>query len=152
MFDGHLLPPFAQWSQGLSLVFVAGVSLSLRSVASGLIHGGLIVVALTPFFMSMWTVHLALANAKHKVLARVRSELVVAREALVRGRDCENSGAVTDSYRPVAILGVDERQVLDAPTWPFNPAIVGRVIASVGAPLAVYLPKLAFGVGGAAQR
>src|SRR5436305_9347503 len=68
VFDGHLLTPFAQWGQGLSLVFVGGISLSLlfqsyeslRSVEGVMVYGGLIVVALSLFFMSMWTIHLAL--------------------------------------------------------------------------------------------
>jgi len=155
VFDGHLLTPFAQWGQGLSLVFVGGISLSLlfqsyqslRSVESVIIYGCLIVVAMTLFFMSMWTVHVALAKAQYKELARVRSELVLAREALVQKRDCDTARTVQDTYLPVVILGVYERQVLNASTWPFNLAIVGRVFASVGAPLVVYLLKLAFGVG-----
>ncbi|CAN5807300.1 hypothetical protein BH11PSE8_BH11PSE8_22090 [soil metagenome] len=155
VFDGHLLTPFAQWGQSLSLVFVGGISLSLmfqsyqslRSVESVIIYGCLIVVAMTLFFMSMWTVHVALAKAQHKELAKVRRDLIVAREALFRGRDRETAAPVQDAYLPVVILGIYERQVLEAPTWPFDLAIVGRVFASVGAPLAVYLLKLAFGVG-----
>jgi hypothetical protein len=69
------------------------------------------------------------------------------RETLVHERDRETARAVLDTYLPVVILGIYERQVLNASTWPFNLAIVGRVFASVGAPLAVYLLKLAFGVG-----
>ena len=156
VFDGHLLTPFAQWGQSLSLVFVGGISLSLlfqsyqslRSVESAIIYGGLILVAMTLFFMSMWTVHVALAKAQKKELARVRSELGVAREALVHERDRETARAVQDAYLPVVILGAYEGQVLNASTWPFDLSIVGRVFASVGAPLAVYLLKLAFGVGG----
>jgi hypothetical protein len=156
VFDGHLLTPFAQWGQGLSLVFVGGISLSLlfqsyqslRSVESVIIYGCLIVVAMTLFFMSMWTVHVALAKAQHKELTRVRKELTVAREALVHERDSDSAKAVHDVYLPVVILGAYERQVLNASTWPFNPAIVGRVFAAVGAPLVIYLLKLTFGVGG----
>jgi len=154
VFDGHLLTPFAQWGQGLSLVFVGGISLSLlfqsyeslRSVEGVMIYGSLVIVAMTLFFMSMWTIHVALAKAQEKELARVRRDLSVAREALVRQRACDTAGAAQDPYVPVVVLGVYEQQVLDAPTWPFNPAIVGRVFASAAAPLGVYLLKLAFGV------
>ncbi len=58
-----------------------------------------------------------------------------------------SAAAVQDAYLPAVVLGLYERQVLDAPTWPFNPAIVGRVFASAVAPLGVYVLKLAFGVG-----
>ena len=156
VFDGHLLTPFAQWGQSLSLVFVGGISLSLlfqsyeslRSIEGVFVYGSLVVVALTLFFMSMWTIHVALAKAQHKELARVRRDLAAAREALLRQRDGESTGAVQDAYLPVVVLGTYERQVLDASTWPFNPTIVGRVFASAVAPLGVYLLKLAFGVGG----
>jgi len=156
VFDGHLLTPFAQWGQSLSLVFVGGISLSLlfqsyeslRSVEGVIIYGTMVVVALTLFFMSMWTIHVALAKAQDKELATVRRDLAAAREALLRHRTGESAGAVQDLYFPVVVLGVYEQQVLHASTWPFNPTIVGRVFASAVAPLGVYLLKLAFGVGG----
>lgn len=156
VFDGHLLTPFAQWGQSLSLVFVGGISLSLlfqsyqtlRSVESVIVYGTLVIVALTLFFMSMWTIHVALTKAQTKELVKVRREQAVAREALVHHRAVDSAGAVQDAYLPTVVLGLYERQVLEAPTWPFNPAIVGRVFASAVAPLGVYVLKLAFGIGG----
>jgi hypothetical protein len=120
---------------------------AMRSMEGVLVYGCLIVVAMTLFFMSMWTIHVALAKAQDKDLATVRRDLTVAREALVHHRACETAGVVRDAYLPVVVLGVYEQQVLDASTWPFNPTIVGRVFASVVAPLGVYLLKLAFGIG-----
>lgn len=156
VFDAHLLTPFAQWAQSLSLVFVGGISLSLlfqsyeslRSMEGVIIYGSLVTVALTLFFTSMWTIHAALAMAQEKELSRVRRDLAAAREALFRHRARESAAAVHGPYLPVVVLGVYERHVLDAPTWPFNATIVGRVFASAVAPLGVYLLKLAFGVGG----
>jgi hypothetical protein len=155
VFDGHLLTPFAQWGQSLSLVFLGGISLSLlfqsyaslRSIEGMLVYGSLVIVALTLFFMSMWTVHIALTKAQDKELATVRRDLGAAREALLRHRAGESAAVVQHAYFPVVVLGVYEQQVLHASTWPFNPAIVGRVLASAGAPLGVYLLKLAVGVG-----
>jgi len=156
VFDGHLLTPFAQWGQSLSLVFVGGISLSLlfqsyeslRSMEGVIVYASLVVVALTLFFMSMWTIHVALAKAQDKELARVRRDLAAAREALLRHRDGESAAVVEEAYFPVVVLGVYEQQVLHASTWPFNPTIVRRVFASAVAPLGVYVLKLAFGVGG----
>lgn len=154
VFDGHLLTPFAQWGQSLSLVFVGGISLSLlfqsykslRSVEGMLIYGTLVIVALTLFFMSMWTIHVALKKVQDEELIRVRRDQAAARDVLFRRRDVE-SAADVDAYLPAVVLGLYERQLLDAPTWPFNPAIVGRVLASAAAPLGVYLLKLAVGMG-----
>ena len=156
IFDGHLLTPFAQWGQSISLVFVGGICLSLlfqsyeslRSVEGVIIYGSMVIVALTLFFMSMWSIHVALAKAQDKELATVRRDLAAAREALLRHRASEQAGAVQDAYFPVVVLGLYEKQVLDASTWPFNPTIVRRVFASAVAPLGVYGLKLAFGVGG----
>jgi hypothetical protein len=156
VFDGHLLTPFAQWGQSLSLVFVGGISLSLlfqsyeslRSMESVMVYGSLVIVALTLFFMSMWTIHVALAKAQDEELATVRRDLTAAREALLSHRACESVGVGQDAYLPVVVLGTYEQQVLDASTWPFNPTIVGRVFASAVAPLGVYVLKVAFGVGG----
>jgi len=154
VFDGHLLTPFAQWGQSLSLVFVGGISLSLlfqssatlRSIEGVIVYGSLVVVALTLFFMCMWTIHVALAKAQGEELARVRRDLAAAREVLLRHRSGEAQTAVHDAYFPVVVLGVYEQQVLHAATWPFNPTIVRRVFASAIAPVGVYLLKLAFGV------
>ena len=156
VFDGHLLTPFAQWGQSLSLVFVGGISLSLlfqsyqslRSVEGMTIYGSLVIVALTLFFMSMWTIHVALARAQRKELAKVRRDLAAAREVLRRERADDPAAVLHDAYLPAVVCGIYEKQVLDASTWPFNPVIVGRVLASAVAPLAVYVLKLAFGVGG----
>jgi hypothetical protein len=139
-------------------VFVGGICLSLlfqsadslRSIEAALVYGSLVVVALTLFFMSMWTVHVALARAQEKELARVRRDLAEARESLLRQRAGDSTtGPMHDAYVPVVVLGTYEQQVLAAPTWPFNPSIVGRVFASAAVPLGVYVVKLALGVGGA---
>jgi hypothetical protein len=154
VFDGHLLTPFAQWGQSISLVFVGGICLSLlfqssaslRSLEGMVIYGSLVVVALTLFFTSMWAVHVALAKAQDVELAKVRRDLARARATMQSHRAGEVETAVHDAYLAVVVLGAYERQVLDASTWPFNPAIVGRVFASAAAPLGVYALKLLFGV------
>lgn len=156
VFDRHLLTPFAKRGQSLSLVFVGGISLSLlfqsyeslRSIESAIVYSCLVVVALTLFFMSLWTVHVALVKARDEELVTVRHDLAAAREALLRHR--VSGSTAVDAYRPVVTLATYEQQVLEAPTWPFDSKIVGRVFASAGAPLGVYIVKLAFGVIGSA--
>lgn len=156
VFDGHLLTPFARWGQSLSLSFVGGISLSLlfqsyqslRSLVGMIIYGSLIVVALTLFFMSVWAIHVALAKAQMKELARVRRDLVATREALHRYWTGGAAGAVSDAYLPAVACGIYEKQVLDASTWPFNPTIVRQLFASAAAPLCVYVLKLGLGLGG----
>ena len=50
--------------------------------------------------------------------------------------------SVFDGHLADAVRGIYEQQVLDASTWPFNPAIVGRVLASAVAPLSLYVLKI----------
>ena len=49
----------------------------------------------------------------------------------------------------MVVLGLYERQVLEASTWPFNPKIVKELLASVAVPVLIYFAKLAFGLPGA---
>jgi hypothetical protein len=157
VFDGHLLTPFAQWGQSLSLVFVGGISLSLlfqsygslRSMEGVFVYGSLVIVALTLFFMSMWSIHLALARAQDRELAIVRRDLGAARETLLRERASKPAALAQDTYLPIVVLAAYELQVLHASTWPFNPEILRRVLASGVAPVGVYLLKVAFGFASA---
>jgi hypothetical protein len=156
IFDGHLLTPFARWGQSLSLAFVGGISLSLlfqsyqslRSIGGVIVYGSMIFVALTLFFMSVWAIHVALAKAQNRELARVRRDLVAAREALHRSWAANPAGAALDAYLPVVACGIYEKQVLDTSTWPFNPTIVRQLFASAAAPMCIYVLKLALGIGG----
>jgi hypothetical protein len=119
LFDGHLLTPFAQWGQSVTLAFVGGISLSLlfqsyeslRSIESVMTYGSFVVVALTLFFMSMWTVHTALAKAQDKELATVRRDLAAAREALLRHRAGESTEAAENAYLRVVVLGTYEQRL-----------------------------------------
>src|SRR4029078_7332609 len=105
VLDGSLRTHFAQWGQSLSLVFVGGISLSLlfqsyeslRSLEGVIVYSSMVIVAVTLFFMSMWTIHIALAKAQDKELARVRRDLAAAREALARQRPGDMAGAREDT-------------------------------------------------------
>ena len=123
VFDGHLLTPFAQWGQSLTLVFVGGISLSLlfqsyeslRSIESVIVYGSLVIVALTLFFMSMWTVHVALAKAQNKELATVRHDLERgARGAgppALRRRGSGNAGRLSSRRGPRRLRAPGARRV-----------------------------------------
>lgn len=162
LFDRQLLTPLARFGQGISLTFVGGICLSLlfqsavslKSVQSLVIYSILIVVALTLFVMSMWSIHAALVAAQARELAIVRAHWSQARAELLRHR-VEASGATSADdtarhYEPLVVLGTYERQVLEASTWPFNPKIVKEVVASLVAPILIYGVKVAVGLPGQA--
>ena len=162
LFDRHLLTPLARFGQSVSLTFVGGICLSLifqsaanlYSAQSLVIYSIMVVVALTLFFSSIWSIHVALLAAQERELTTVRQHWTRAREALRQQLAQAGSASGADDaarlYGPLVVFGTYERQVLDASTWPFNPKIVKEVAASLVAPILIYGIKVAVGLSGAA--
>lgn len=161
LFDRQSLTPVARWGQSVSLTFVGGICLSLmfqsssslHSVASVVIYSILVAVSLTLFFTSIWSIHLAMVAAQERELAVVRRHWNQARSELKR---LLGDGSVRDTwdaarlYDPVAVFASYERQLLEASTWPFDPKIVKEVVASIVAPILIYVLKVAVGGSGSA--
>lgn len=160
LFDRPLLAPLARFGQSVSLTFVGGICLSLifQSVAtlyslqSLVIYAILTAVALTLFFSSIWSIHVALVAAQAHELAvvrqhwsRARAEL---REQLAREGSALGTAEAARLYQPLSVFAAVERQVLEASTWPFNAKIVKEVAASTAAPVLIYAIKLAIGLSG----
>jgi hypothetical protein len=162
LFDRQLLTPLARFGQGVSLTFVGGISLSLLfqsaatlySLQSLVIYSILIAVALTLFFSSIWSIHVALVAAQERELATVHQHLSHSRAELHRHLAQAGAASGADDaarlYEPLVVFGTYERQVLDASTWPFNPKIVKQVAASLVAPIVIYAIKVAVGLSGPA--
>lgn len=160
LFDRQPLTPLARFGQSLSLTFVGGTCLSLvfQSVASLYSLQSLVIyaiftaVALTLFFSSTWSIHVALVAAQEEELARVRRHWAEARDALRRRLAQPGAAPGPDEaaklYEPLTVFGTYERQVLEASTWPFNPKIVKQVAASGVAPMLIYGIRLAIGLSG----
>jgi hypothetical protein len=116
LFDRQLLTPLARFGQGLSLTFVGGtcVSLLFQSAASLytlqslVIYSILIVAALTLFFTSVWSIHVALVAAQQRELATVRRHWSRSREALQRHLEQAGAeGSTADAvrlYDPLVVL------------------------------------------------
>ena len=162
LFDRKLLTPLARFGQSLSLTLVGGICLSLLfqsavslySVQSLVIYSVLIVVALSLFFSSIWSIHTALVVAQERELNTIRQHWNRSRVALRQHlAQADSSDSVDDTaklYAPMVVFALYERQVLDASTWPFNPKIVKEVAASLVAPILIYAVKVAVGLSGQA--
>lgn len=156
LFDRRPLTPLARWGQIVSLTFVGGICLSLlfqyygtlSTVHSLVVYAILVVVSLTLFFTSIWSVHDALVAAQQRELAAVHQHWSRARSELKLKLAEGAEGEAARLYEPIVVLGTYESQVLAASTWPFNPKIVKEVVASVIAPLLIYGLKIALGVFG----
>jgi len=154
LFDRRPLVPLARWGQTVSLTFVGGICLSLlfqsygmlSSVNSIVIYSILVVVSLTLFFTSIWSIHVALLSAQERELAIVTGHRERARHALKQGLVGAAPDAAARLYDPVVVFGNYERQVLEASTWPFDPRVIRQLAASVVAPILIYVLKIAVGL------
>ena len=154
LFDRRSFTPLARWGQIVSLTFVGGTCLSLlfqsyeslAKVQSLVIYSIMVVVSLTLFFMSVWSIHDALVAAQQRELVVVHQHWSKARSELKRKL---SEGGASDSaglFEPIVVLGAYERQILSASTWPFNPKIIRELVASLVAPILIYGLKIALGL------
>jgi hypothetical protein len=156
LFDRRSFTPIARWGQSVSLTFVGGTCLSLifqsyqalTTVHSLVIYSIMVVVSLTLFFMSIWSLHEALVAAQQRELAVVRQHWSAARSDLKRKLAEGGASEPAGLYEPIVVLGAYERQILAASTWPFNPKIVKELVASLVAPILIYGLKIAVGLSG----
>ena len=154
LFDRRAFTPLARWGQIVSLTFVGGTCLSLlfqsyESLATApslVIYSTMIVVSLTLFFTSVWSIHEALVLAQQRELAVVREHWSKARSELKRKLAEGTADEPAGLFEPIVVLGAYERQILAASTWPFNPKIVKEVVASLVAPILIYGVKIALGL------
>jgi len=150
IFDTGQLIPIARSSLGVSLAFIGGISISLifqtqknlREWNTITIYAVLVLATVLIFFLSMWSVHSAMAGAKRRELALVRKNLVDAscelKERAAQGR----LQGIKGLSSTIAAWIIYERRVKEAPEWPFNAGIIRRLAASVLVPGAVYLIKV----------
>jgi hypothetical protein len=156
LFERRSFAPLARWGQSVSLTFVGGTCLSLLfqsyetlyTVQSLVIYSTMVVVSLTLFFTSIWSIHDALVAAQQRELAVVRQHWSRARSELKRKLAEGAAGEAAGLYEPIVVLGAYESQLLAASTWPFNPKIVKEVVASLVAPILIYGLKIAVGLSG----
>jgi hypothetical protein len=156
LFDRRSFTPLARWGQSVSLTFVGGTCLSLLfqsyetlyTVQSLVIYSIMVVVSLTLFVTSIWSIHDALVAAQRRELAVVHQHWSRARSELKRKLAEGAAGDAAGLYEPIVVLGAYESQLLAASTWPFNPKIVKELVASLVAPILIYGLKIAVGLSG----
>ena len=151
---GPAFTPLARWGQSVSLIFVGGTCLSLvfqsyeslSTVQSLVIYSTMVVVSLTLFFISIWSIHDALVAAQQRELAVVHEHWSKARSHLKQKLAEGTADEVANLYGPIAAVSEYENRVLAASTWPFNPKTVKELVASLVAPILLYGLKIAMGL------
>jgi hypothetical protein len=155
IFDTGLLTPIARSSLGISLTFIGGISLSmvfqtpetLLQWDDITIYSILVCVTILIFFLSMWSVHRVMTDAKKRKLDLARKHLAGASHEL-EDRTAQNRLDRIEGLSFTIAAWVNyERRVQEVPTWPFNAAIIRRLMASIIIPAIVYLIKILSGLG-----
>jgi hypothetical protein len=153
ILDTETLAPVAAWSLSISLVFVGIIILAIISdvaqTAKVVVdyrtfigYGFLICITLLIFFLSMWTAHRALSEAKKSKMILARKHLAeISRELEDRVEKGQREGMMELSST-ITALATYEKRVKETPTWPFNAATVRRLFVSLLAPGLVYLLKI----------
>lgn len=155
IFETRSLVPVAQWSLSVSLAFIGGISLSvafqpfenLRQMQNIIIYSILICVTILLFFTSMWSTHSVMASAKRRELTMVRENLDLHRKQLKQQPSVNINDKREKLYSAIVVWNNYEKQVREAPTWPFNAGILGRLLVSSLVPAVIYCIKIVLGLG-----
>ncbi|MFC2062977.1 hypothetical protein ACFLS8_03445 [Chloroflexota bacterium] len=155
IFDIELLTPIALWSLGISLFFIGGISLSLvfgtweellrwQSITT---YAILICVTILIFFLSMWSAHNAMVEAKKHKLALARKHLMAITQEMEDQTVQVQTNEMQSLSSTVTSWATYHRLVQESPTWPFNAGIIRRLLASTIVPAVIYLIKILSGLG-----
>jgi len=148
------MAPVAQWSLGISLAFVGGITISVAFQPTEslvqwqtiVIYAVLLSVTILIFFISLWSTHGAMLRAKRSELSLAREHLGAALRELKEKTAQASAEGIEKLYSAVAAWGTYERSVREAPEWPYNANVLLRLGASALFPTIVYLLKILFGV------
>jgi len=150
IFNPGVLIPVARSSLSLTLAFISGITFSIvfQTQESLLlwnnitVYAILVCVTLILFFLSMWSIHSAMAENKRRELDLVQEHLAAAsrelKERAVQGR-LEKAEELSST---ISLWVTYEKRVKEVPTWPFNAGIIRRLAMSVLIPVAVYLVRI----------
>lgn len=156
IFNSGQLAPVARRSLGLSLVIMGGTTIAvLFAPRDGLLswqsitaYSLMVCVMLLTFFLSMWSVHRAMARVKYRELAMVQERMSAAYHELKHkevGNEPEGTEALSAN---LAAWVTCEGWIKQAPEWPFAAGVIRRLAASTLIPGAAYLLKALLGSQG----
>jgi len=155
ILETDLLTPVAQYSLGISLIFIGGTSISLINttweqllkwsnvMTYSILLGSIVVM----FFLSVWGAHNAIAKIKNRELALALKHLNEASKKIKERTLDSQSGSVEELSATINLWATYRTLVQQTPTWPFNANIIRRLIASIIVPAVVYLIKILAGLG-----
>lgn len=136
--------PVGRWNLSFStfLVLAVGVSVvflptsSLVSYETGVVFSVLILAAIAVFFLGSSSAHRAMAGAKQEQIDLARDHAMTAMQRL-QVDDANESVAAS-----VTAWIAYERRIAEAPSWPFDTAMLRRLAISIAVPGAAVLARV----------
>jgi hypothetical protein len=155
ILETDLLTPVAQYSLGISLIFIGGTSMSLINTTweqllkwnNIMTYSILIVAIVLMFILSVWGTHNAIAKIKDRELSLALRHLNETSRKLKERTPENQSESVEELSATLSSWTTYRTLVQQTPTWPFNANIIRRLIASIIVPAVVYLIKILAGLG-----
>ncbi len=153
IFNPGSLTPIASSSLGLSLAFIGGISLSMIFQTQEtflrwnniIIYAVLVCVTVALFFLSMWSVHRAMAKDKKNKLALANRHLAEASHKLEEQTLQNKLEGLDKLSLTISAWGSYERLIRGAQVWPFNAGIIRRLVASTVVPFIVFIIRAFLG-------
>ena len=155
ILETDLLTPVAQYSLGISIVFIGGTSLSLLNETwesllkwnNIITYSILIVAILMMFFLTLWGTHNAISRIKNRELSIARKHLTEASRELKKQASIGKLEGVEELSSTISLWATYQGLVKDIPTWPFNADTIRKLLASTVVPIAVYVIKIVASLG-----
>jgi hypothetical protein len=153
ILNTEMMAPVASWSLGISLVFVGliifGVIFDVTQTAKIVLDATSIIgylfmicITLLIFFLSMWTAHRALSETKKSKLSTIVRHMSAISSEMDECMVGDQFSGTEKLSSNITALATYEKRVKEAPTWPFNAAIIRRLFISILTPGLVYLVKI----------
>jgi ABC-type glycerol-3-phosphate transport system permease component len=110
-----------------------------------IIYAILVCVTVILFFLSIWSIHSAMAkNKKHK-LALANKHLAEASHKLEKQTLRGQLEGLDKLSSTISAWGNYERLIRGAPVWPFNASIIRRLAASTIVPFLIFIIRALVG-------
>ena len=94
----------------------------------------------------MWSTHKTIVRIKNEELALVSGKFGEASRLLKQGTLDNDLRPDAGLCNEVAAWGLYENRIREIRDWPFNAAIVNRLVLSIISPIAVYMIKVLWGI------
>lgn len=152
--DRKPFEPIGRWSLAMAMAFVGGILIGLALGSYGtsallnprfwLLFLPLSLLPVVAFYLNMRPTHRVLSAARERALAQVQHQLRRSFPSLLeRMQKGEPSGNLPWE---VNALVAYEKELQDASTWPYNPAILRTLVVSVLVPTVTLLARRLFEV------